>query len=180
MTAGTYENPVLNTDWSDPDVVRVGDDFHLTASGFGRVPGLPPLHSRDLVHRALVGHALERLEPEEESAVRRHDRGVRAPSVRHHDDRFWSFRGDPDQGVLQVNAPGVRGPWTRPHLLEAGRGPGGRPARPARRRPGGTGAHRDGDVSPGSGSPLPVRGRGPVTDPTAPPHHWIQQKRADR
>lgn len=38
---GTYRNPVLNADWSDPDVVRVGDDFYLTASSFGRAPGLP-------------------------------------------------------------------------------------------------------------------------------------------
>ncbi|KUN38831.1 glycoside hydrolase [Streptomyces longwoodensis] len=118
----TYTNPVLNADWSDPDVVRVGDDFYLTASSFGRVPGLPLLHSRNLVDWTLVGHALERLEPEEEFARPRHDRGVWAPSVRHHDDRFWIFWGDPDHGVFQVNAPGIRGPWTRPHLVKAGRG----------------------------------------------------------
>ncbi|GEK03407.1 glycoside hydrolase 43 family protein [Streptomyces sp. 1-11] len=122
MTAGTYRNPVLDADWSDPDVVRVGDDFYLTASSFGRVPGLPLLHSRDLVNWTLAGHALERLEPEEEFAVPRHDRGVWAPSIRHHDDRFWIFWGDPDQGVFQVNAPRIRGPWTRPHLVKAGSG----------------------------------------------------------
>ncbi len=61
-----YRNPVLDADWSDPDVIRVGDDFYLTASSFGRVPGLPLLHSRDLVNWTLVGHALERLEPEGE------------------------------------------------------------------------------------------------------------------
>ncbi|WP_340381465.1 family 43 glycosylhydrolase [Streptomyces sp. SS7] len=57
MTAATCTNPVLNADWSDPDVVRVGDDFHLTASSFGRAPGLPLLHSRDLVNRTPVGLA---------------------------------------------------------------------------------------------------------------------------
>ncbi|MCX4999002.1 family 43 glycosylhydrolase [Streptomyces longwoodensis] len=118
----TYTNPVLDADWSDPDVVRVGDDFYLTASSFGRVPGLPLLHSRDLVDWTLVGHALERLEPEEEFTRPRHDRGVWAPSIRHHDDRFWIFWGDPDHGVFQVNAPDIRGPWTRPHLVKAGRG----------------------------------------------------------
>ncbi|MFF1406068.1 family 43 glycosylhydrolase [Streptomyces sp. NPDC058294] len=121
-TPGTYTNPVLDADWSDPDVVRVGDDFYLTASSFGRVPGLPLLHSRDLVHWTLVGHALARLEPEEEFAAPRHDRGVWAPSLRHHDDRFWIFWGDPDQGIFQVNAPDIRGPWTRPHLVKAGQG----------------------------------------------------------
>lgn len=118
----TYENPVLNADWSDPDAVCVGDDFYLTASSFGRAPGLPLLHSRDLVNWTLVGHALERLEPAAEFDSPRHDRGVWAPSLRHHDDRFWIFWGDPDQGIFQVNAPEIRGPWTRPHLVKEGRG----------------------------------------------------------
>ncbi len=119
---GTYRNPVLDADWSDPDVVRVGDDFYLTASSFGRVPGLPLLHSRDLVNWTLVGHALERLEPADGFRTPRHDCGVWAPSLRHHDDRFWIFWGDPDHGIFQINAPEIHGPWTRPHLLKAGKG----------------------------------------------------------
>ncbi|MFI6871900.1 family 43 glycosylhydrolase [Streptomyces sp. NPDC050400] len=119
---GTYRNPVLAADWSDPDVVRVGDDFYLTASSFGRAPGLPLLHSRDLVNWTLVGHALDRLEPAEAFAAPRHDCGVWAPSIRHHDGRFWIFWGDPDHGIHQINAPSIRGPWTKPHLVKAGKG----------------------------------------------------------
>jgi beta-xylosidase len=122
VSSGTYRNPVLNADWSDPDVVRVGDDFYLTASSFGRAPGLPLLHSRNLVDWTLLGHALDRLEPAERFAVPQHDRGVWAPSLRHHDDRFWIFWGDPDQGVFQINAPAAEGPWTRPHLVKEGKG----------------------------------------------------------
>ncbi|MEU5593501.1 family 43 glycosylhydrolase [Streptomyces sp. NPDC020298] len=122
LTEETYRNPVLNADWSDPDVVRVGDDFYLTASSFGRAPGLPLLHSRDLVNWTLVGHALQRLEPASEFRAPRHDCGVWAPSLRFHDDRFWIFWGDPDQGIFQVNAPEIRGPWTRPHLVKQGKG----------------------------------------------------------
>ncbi|WP_329555604.1 glycoside hydrolase family 43 protein [Streptomyces sp. NBC_00696] len=122
MTHETYTNPVLNADWSDPDVIRVGDDFYLTASSFGRVPGLPLLHSRDLVNWTLVGHALQRLEPAEEFTTPRHDSGVWAPALRYHDERFWIFWGDPDQGIFQVNAPEIRGPWTHPHLLKEGKG----------------------------------------------------------
>ncbi|MEU6571186.1 glycoside hydrolase family 43 protein [Streptomyces parvulus] len=121
-SARTYTNPVLNADWSDPDVVRVGDDFYLTASSFGRAPGLPLLHSRDLVNWTLVGHALDRLEPAHAFAAPRPDGGVWAPSLRHHADRFWIFWGDPDQGVFQVNAPEIRGPWTAPRLVKAGKG----------------------------------------------------------
>src|SRR3954464_10285943 len=58
---GTYQNPVLFADYSDPDVVRAGDDFWLTASSFSHVPGLPILHSRDLVNWSLVNHALPTL-----------------------------------------------------------------------------------------------------------------------
>ncbi|MFD0309768.1 family 43 glycosylhydrolase [Streptomyces sp. NPDC127119] len=119
---GTYRNPVLNADWSDPDLLRVGDDYYLTASSFGRAPGLPLLHSRDLVNWTLIGHALQRLEPAREFKKPRHDCGVWAPALRHHDDRFWIFWGDPDHGVFQVNAPEIRGPWTRPHLIKAGKG----------------------------------------------------------
>ncbi|WP_328633835.1 glycoside hydrolase family 43 protein [Streptomyces sp. NBC_00356] len=119
---GTYRNPVLAADWSDPDVVRVGDDFYLTASSFGRVPGLPLLHSRDLVNWTLVGHALDRLEPAEAFTTPRHDCGVWAPSIRRHDDRFWIVWGDPDHGIYQINSPSIEGPWTAPHLLKAGKG----------------------------------------------------------
>ncbi|WP_329322888.1 MULTISPECIES: glycoside hydrolase family 43 protein [unclassified Streptomyces] len=119
---GTYRNPVLDADWSDPDLLCVGDDFYLTASSFGRVPGLPLLHSRDLVNWTLVGHALQRLEPVREFSRPQHDCGVWAPSLRHHDDRLWIFWGDPDRGVFQVNAPEFRGPWTRPHLVKEGKG----------------------------------------------------------
>ncbi|WP_433544599.1 family 43 glycosylhydrolase (plasmid) [Streptomyces sp. CA-294286] len=119
---GTYRNPILYADYSDPDVIAVGDDFYLTASSFGRAPGLPLLHSRDLVNWSLIGHALERLEPADEFAAPRHDRGVWAPSLRRADGRFWIFWGDPDHGVYQINAPDITGPWTAPHLLKAGKG----------------------------------------------------------
>jgi beta-xylosidase len=54
---GTYTNPVINADYSDPDVIAVGDDYYLTASSFNCIPGLPILHSRDLVNWELIGHA---------------------------------------------------------------------------------------------------------------------------
>ena len=55
---GTYTNPVINADYSDPDVVAVGDDYYLTASSFNCMPGLPILHSKDLVNWEIIGHAL--------------------------------------------------------------------------------------------------------------------------
>ncbi|MEJ3747503.1 family 43 glycosylhydrolase [Actinomycetes bacterium KLBMP 9797] len=113
---------MLNADWSDPDVIRVGDDFYLVASSFHRVPGLPILHSRDLVAWSVIGHALARLEPEEDFRTPRPGCGVWAPAVRHHDGRFWIFYPDPDRGIFVVTATDPAGPWSRPRLLKGGRG----------------------------------------------------------
>ena len=60
---GTYMNPVLHADYSDPDVCAVGDDFYMTASSFNCTPGLPILHSKDLVNWKLVNYALKTIIP---------------------------------------------------------------------------------------------------------------------
>lgn len=119
---GTYRNPVLHADYSDPDAIRVGDDYWMTASSFGHAPGLPILHSRDLVNWTLVDHALPRLVPETHFATPRHGEGVWAPSLRYHDNKFWIFYPDPDFGLYVITATDPRGQWSKPHLLKAGRG----------------------------------------------------------
>src|SRR5687768_14810532 len=81
---GTFKNPIIHADYSDPDAVRVGDDYFMVSSSFSAVPGLPILHSRDLVHWALVNHALPRLVPEAAFSTPRHGAGVWAPAIRHH------------------------------------------------------------------------------------------------
>ena len=119
---GTYRNPVLYADYSDPDVCRVGAEYYMTASSFNCVPGLPILHSRDLVNWRLIGHALERAEPEEVFAVPQHGNGVWAPSIRHHDGRFYIYWGDPDFGIYRVHAEDAAGPWSRPVLVKEAKG----------------------------------------------------------
>nr|BFF27893.1 hypothetical protein GCM10025732_58580 [Glycomyces mayteni] len=119
---GTYRNPVLNADWSDPDAIRVGDDFYLTASSFHRVPGLPVLHSRDLVNWTIIGHALTRLVPEEDFRTPQRGGGVWAPALRHHAGRFWIVYPDPDRGLFVTSAEDPAGPWSEPLLLKGGKG----------------------------------------------------------
>lgn len=119
---GTYANPVLAGDYSDPDVVRVGDDYYLTASSFVNVPGLPILHSRDLVNWTLIGHALPRLTPEAHFRTPRRGGGVWAPAIRHHGGRFMIYYADPDFGVFRVTATDPRGPWSAPELVDSTRG----------------------------------------------------------
>src|SRR5690606_41970227 len=109
---GMYKNPVLHADYSDPDAIRVGDDFYMTASSFEDVPGLPILHSKDLVNWQLIGHALPRLIPVEHFSVPRHGEGVWAPSIRYHKNEFYIYYPDPDFGIYLTKAKHPAGPWS--------------------------------------------------------------------
>jgi beta-xylosidase len=119
---GTYSNPILYADYSDPDVVRVGDDYWMTASSFGHVPALPILHSRDLVNWELVNYALPRLVPADHYAQPRHGCGVWAPAIRYHDGRYWIYYPDPDFGIYVITATDPAGRWSEPVLVKAGKG----------------------------------------------------------
>ncbi len=118
---GTFRNPILYADYSDPDVVRVGDDFYLTASSFNCTPGLPILHSKDLVNWVIVNHAVKNL-PHPRYATVQAGCGVWAPSIRFHAGKFWIFFPMPDEGIYVTTAEDPRGKWSEPRLLQAGRG----------------------------------------------------------
>ena len=115
-------NPVLDADWPDPDVIRVGADYWMIASSFHRAPGLPVLRSQDLVTWEHVTNALPALTPTEHYSLPRRGSGVWAPSIREHDGRFHIVYPDPDHGILVLDAPHPAGPWSEPRLLLAGRG----------------------------------------------------------
>lgn len=118
---GTYRNPVLYADYSDPDVIRQGDDFWMTASSFNCTPGLPILHSRDLVNWTLVNHALKNV-PGERYNEFQAGCGVWAPSIRFHAGKFWIFFPTPDEGFYVTTADDPRSQWSEPRLLQAGKG----------------------------------------------------------
>jgi len=119
---GTYRNPVLFADYSDPDAIRVGNDYWLIASSFSHVPGLPILHSRDLVNWTLVNHALSRLVPVEHYATPHHGGGVWAPAIRHHAGKYWIYYPDPDFGLYVITASDPRERWSEPVLVQGGKG----------------------------------------------------------
>lgn len=87
---GTCRNPVLCADYSDPDVIRAGNDFYLTASSFNCTPGLPILHSRDLVNWTIINHAVKNL-PHPRYAEVQPGCGIWAPAMRFHAGKFWIF-----------------------------------------------------------------------------------------
>jgi beta-xylosidase len=111
---GTYKNPILFADYSDPDVVRVGDDFYMTASSFNAVPGLPILHSKDLVNWQVVNYAVRRIEPEDVFSRPQHGNGIWAPAIRYHNGEFYIYYADPDYGIFVTKAKDPAGQWSKP------------------------------------------------------------------
>lgn len=126
---GTYTNPVINADYSDPDVCvgASGEDYYLTASSFNCVPGLPILHSKDLVNWEIINYALTSLYEgdavqERHFSTPRHGAGVWAPSIRYHDGWYYIYWGDPDFGVYMVRTQDPAGKWEKPVCVMKGQG----------------------------------------------------------
>lgn len=121
LSNGTYQNPILFCDYSDPDVIRVGDTYYMTASSFNYVPGLPLLVSKDLVNWELVNYALENI-PEEDYVRPRHADGVWAPAIRWHEGYFYIYYGMPDEGIYMVRAKDALRRWETPVMVMPGKG----------------------------------------------------------
>ena len=119
---GTYKNPVLYADYSDPDICRVGDDYYMTASSFNCLPGLPILHSKDLVNWTIIGHAVASSLAPHSNTRPQHGNHIWAPCIRHHNGEFYIYWGDPDQGVYMVKTKDPRGTWEEPVLVKAAKG----------------------------------------------------------
>jgi len=119
---GTYKNPIINADYSDPDAIRVGEDYYMTASSFNAVPGLPILHSKDLVNWQLINHVFREQEPKAIFAKPQHGGGVWAPSIRFHAGEFYIYYPDPDLGIYMTKTKDPAGEWSKPLLIAEGKG----------------------------------------------------------
>ena len=119
---GTYVNPVLHADYSDPDVCAVNGHYYMTASSFNCTPGLPILHSEDLVNWEIINYAIKDVEPLDFFSKPQHGKGVWAPSIRHHNGEFYIYWGDPDFGIFMVKTKDIYGEWDKPVLVKAGKG----------------------------------------------------------
>jgi len=123
---GTYLNPVLPSDYSDIDCIRVGADYYAISSTFQFSPGMVILHSRDLVNWSIQGHAvadLTQIGPDLNwDRMNRPGKGIWAGSIRYHDGKFWIYFGTPDEGYFMTTAKDINGAWEPLHavLREAG------------------------------------------------------------
>ena len=111
-----YTNPILKGDYSDPDVIRVGEDFYMISSSFTYIPGIPVLTSKNLVTWKLVGYAAPSL-PSPKYDIPAHKMGTWAPSIRYHNGLFYVYVCLPDEGLFAFTASSPEGPWVR-HLVK--------------------------------------------------------------
>lgn len=110
---GTYSNPILYTDYSDPDAIRVGEDYFMVASSFCNSPSVPVLHSKDLVNWRVIGYAMEKL-PFDTYDKPIHGCGAWAPAIRYHDGVFYVFIPMPDEGIFMVKSRNPFEGWEEP------------------------------------------------------------------
>jgi len=118
---GTYNNPVVPSDYSDIDCIRVGSDYYAISSTMQYSPGMVILHSKDLVNWSILGHIvsdLNQISPELDwSKMNRNGRGIWAGSIRFHDKKFWVYFGSPDEGYFMSTATDPAGPWEPLHQV---------------------------------------------------------------
>lgn len=114
---GTYRNPILDADYSDPDVIRVGDKYYMVASDFHFI-GMQVLESDDLVNWRIISQVYDRFDFPGWDSNKNYAGGAWAPSIRYHDGKFWVFFCTIKDGLFMSNALDPRGPWTPLHCVE--------------------------------------------------------------
>ena len=122
LANGNFRNPVLYADYSDPDVFRVGDDYYMVASSFGHIPGLPVLHSKDMINWSIIGYAIHQMTPNDRFSTMQHGNGVWAPSIRYHNKELYIYFGDPDAGLYMTKTSDPRGIWSTLTLVKEAKG----------------------------------------------------------
>ncbi len=111
---GKYSNPVLFSDYSDPDVIRVGNSYYLVASSFHFMPGVPVLRSEDMVNWRIVSHVFPHFDFSPIYSMKdgvAYAKGAWAPSIRYHAGRFYVYFPTPTEGIFMSSAPSAEGPW---------------------------------------------------------------------
>ena len=114
---GTYVNPILNADYSDPDAIRVGDKYYMVASDF-HFMGMQMLESDDLVNWTLISKVYDRINLSQYDEMDAYGEGSWAPALRYHDGKFWVFFCTPHDGLFMTTATDPHGPWAPLHHVK--------------------------------------------------------------
>ena len=118
---GTFTNPLFYDEFSDPDVIRVGDDYYLAGTTMHAVPGLVILHSKDLVNWEFASYCFDRFDfPENRFALKNHEeiygQGIWAPCIRYANGQFYVFSNVNGKGLQCYTAKDIHGPWTHHNM----------------------------------------------------------------
>lgn len=113
---GTFTNPLFYDEFSDPDILRVGDDYYLAGTTMHTVPGLVILHSKDLVNWENISYCFDRFDfPDDAFSLKNHKeiygQGVWAPAIRYANGQFYVFTNINGKGLQCYTSKDIRGPW---------------------------------------------------------------------
>ena len=114
---GTYKNPVLCADYSDPDVIRVGEKYYMVASDF-HFMGMQVLESDDMVNWRIISQLYDRLDFPGWDANSHYAGGSWAPSIRWYNGLFYVYFCTPDEGLMMTTATDPHGPWAPLHCVK--------------------------------------------------------------
>ncbi len=113
---GTYTNPVINADYPDPDIIRVGKDYYMVSSSFVGMPGIPICHSTDLINWEIIGHAYDsitfRPQYRMENEKTAYSRLCWAPTIRYYEGTYYIGVNIADDGFIMFKSPKPEGPYT--------------------------------------------------------------------
>lgn len=118
---GTFTNPLFYDEFSDPDILRVGDDFYLAGTTMHTVPGLVILHSKDLVNWENISYCFDRFDFDDEAfSLKNHKeiygQGIWAPCIRYANGQFYVFSNINGKGLQCYTAKDIKGPWTHHNM----------------------------------------------------------------
>lgn len=113
---GTYTNPLFYDEFSDPDIIRVGEDYYLAGTTMHSVPGLVVLHSKDLVNWEFSSYCFDRFDDSDDFNLRNgkeaYGQGIWAPAIRYNNGKFYIFSNINGHGLQVFISDSAKGPWT--------------------------------------------------------------------
>ncbi|WP_372755075.1 glycoside hydrolase 43 family protein [Labilibaculum sp.] len=114
---GHFKNPIIFADYSDPDIIRVNDDYYMVSSSFNCMPGIPILHSKDLINWEIINHVYQKL-PFGKYNKPVHGQGCWAPSIRFHKDKFYVYFCTPNEGLFMASTTDPTKEWELTHVVK--------------------------------------------------------------
>ena len=118
---GTFTNPLFYDEFSDPDILRVGDDYYLAGTTMHAVPGLVILHSKDLVNWENISYCFDRFDFDDDAFSLKNHReiygqGIWAPAIRYANGQFYIFSNVNGKGLQCYTSKDIHGPWTHHNM----------------------------------------------------------------